>query len=234
VTSRDCWYRRHLSVWITCVKSLHCFSPLSILIYSLTFNFDLHQFSLHLPILLSPHYHIHCILTTSINIMSDNCCHSPSLSAHCSRADESSDEPMSHQDQAHRRSDKRRAPRSPSPHHSCSPSREGQHKKHRRVKACDTSPSPDRWCATTTGLLLYDRDHQCPTCLEYQKHVSLDIVLETLGSNSGVPSGIPIHTHTHTRPAIQTHQKGLGITLGCPGAIPRHVPSRVISVGLID
>jgi len=46
----------------------------------------------------------------------------------------------------------------PSPRHSC---------------------SPDRWCATTTGLLLHDKDHQCPTCLEYQKHVSLDIVLET-------------------------------------------------------
>ena len=42
----------------------------------------------------------------------------------------------------------------------------------------DTSPSPDRWCATTTSLLLHDRDHWCPTCLEYQKHVSLDIVLE--------------------------------------------------------
>ena len=178
MTSRDRWYRWHASVCITHVESLHCFGPLSILIYSLTFNFDFHQFSLHSPILLPPHYHIHCILTTSINIMSDNRHHSPSPSAHHSHAGESSDEPMSHQDLAHHCSDKRRAPHSPSPRRSHSPSRKGRHEKHQHVKAHNTAPSPDRWCATTTGLLLHDRDHRCPTCLEYQKHVSLDIVLE--------------------------------------------------------
>jgi len=111
--------------------------------------------------------------------MSDNRCHSPSLSARCSRTDDTSDKPMSHQDRARRHSDKRRAPHSPSPCRSRPPSHEGRHEKHRRVTARDTSPSPDRWCATTTCLLLHDRDHRCPTCLEYQKHVSLDIVLET-------------------------------------------------------
>jgi len=111
--------------------------------------------------------------------MSDNRCHSPSPSARLRRADDTSDEPMSHQDRARHRSDKRRVPCSPSPRHSRPPSREGRHEKRRHVTACDASPSPDRWCATTTGLLLHDRDHRCPTCLEYQKHVSLDIVLET-------------------------------------------------------
>jgi len=67
----------------------------------------------------------------------------------------------------------------PSPRRSRPPSREGRHEKCQHVTARNTSPSPDRWCATTTGLLLHDRDHRCPTCLEYQKHVSLDIVLET-------------------------------------------------------
>ena len=86
---------------------------------------------------------------------------------------------MSHQDQDRHHSDKRRAPRSPSPHCSRPPSRKGRHKRHRRVTARDASPSPNRWCATTTSLLLHNRDHRCPTCLEYQKHVSLDIVLET-------------------------------------------------------
>jgi len=119
-----------------------------------------------------------------ITIMSDNHRRSPSPSARLRRADDTSDntsdEPMSHQDQDRRRSDKRRAPRSPSPRRSRPPSCEGRHEKRRRVTARDASPSPDRWCATTTGLLLHDRDHQCPTCLEYQKHASLDIVLETL------------------------------------------------------
>ena len=164
-------------VWITCVKSLHCFSPLSISIYSLTFNFDFHQFSPHsLPILLSSHYHIHCTLTMPLTIMSDNCCRSPSPSAQLWHADDTSDKPMSHQDRARCCSDKRRAPHLPSPHCSRPPSREGRHEKRRRVTACDASPSPDRWCATTTGLLLHDRDHRCTTCLEYQKHISLDIV----------------------------------------------------------
>ena len=86
---------------------------------------------------------------------------------------------MSYQDWAHRRSDKRRAPHLPSPHCSRPPSCKGQHEKRWHVTARDTSPSPNQWCATTTGLLLHDRDHQCPTCLEYQKHVSLDIILET-------------------------------------------------------
>jgi len=112
--------------------------------------------------------------------MSDNRRRSPSPSVRLRRADDTSDEPMSHQDRDCRRSDKRRAPRSPSPRRSRPPSREGRHEKRRRVTAHDASPSPDWWCATTTGLLLHDRDHRCPTCLEYQKHVSLDIVLETL------------------------------------------------------
>ena len=159
MTSCDHWYCQHTSVWITCVKSLHCFGPLSIPVYSLTFNFHFHQFLLHSPILLSPYYHIHCILTTSITIMSDNRCCSPSPSARHSCADESSDKPMSHQDWAHCHSDKRRrVPCFPSPHHSHSPSREGQHEKHWHVKAHDTSPSPDQWCATTTSVT-----HQ--TCL---------------------------------------------------------------------
>jgi len=111
--------------------------------------------------------------------MSDNHHRSPSPSAHRSHADDTSDEPMSHQDRDCRRSDKRRAPRSPSPRRSRPPSRKGRHEKRRHVTARDASPSPDQWCATTTGLLLHDRDHRCPTCLEYQKHVSLDIVLET-------------------------------------------------------
>jgi len=180
VTSRDRWYCWHASVWITCVESLHCFSPLSISIHSLTFNFDFHQFlPRSSPILLSSHYHIHCTLTTPITIMSDNRRHSPSPSARLRHADDTSDEPMSHQDQARCRSDKRRVPRSPSPHRSRPPSCEGQHEKRQHVTVRDASPSPDRWCATTTSLLLHDRDHQCPTCLEYQKHVSLDIVLET-------------------------------------------------------
>ena len=119
-----------------------------------------------MPILLSSHYHTHCTLTTPITIMSDNRRRSPSPSARRSRTDDTSDKPMSHQDRARRRSRP--------------PSREGRHEKRQRVTAHDTSPSPDRWCATTTGLLLHDRDHRCPTCLEYQKHVSLDIVLETL------------------------------------------------------
>jgi len=111
--------------------------------------------------------------------MSDNRRHSPSPSVRLQRADDTSDEPMSHQDQACHCSDKRRVPRSPSPHRSCPPSCKGQREKRWRVTARDASPSPNRWCATTTGLLLHDRDHQCPMCLEYQKHISLDIVLET-------------------------------------------------------
>jgi len=166
-----------VSVWITRVKSLHCFGPLSISIHSLTFNFDFHQFSpCSSPILLSSHYHIHCTLTTPITSMSDNRCRSPSPSARRSHTDDTSDEPMSHQDRDCCHSDKRRAPRSPSPRHSRPPSHEGRHEKRRRVTVHDASPSPDQWCATTTGLLLHDRDHQCPTCLEYQKHVSLDII----------------------------------------------------------
>jgi len=114
----------------------------------------------------------------SLTIMSDNCRHSPSPSTRCSCADDTSDEPMSHQDWARCCSDKRRAPRSPSPRHSCPPSHEGRHEKRQRVTVRDASPSPNQWCATTTGLLLHNRDHWCPTCLEYQKHISLDIVLE--------------------------------------------------------
>ena len=44
----------------------------------------------------------------------------------------------------------------------------------------DDSPPPAQWVATTTGLLVYDPQDRCPECLEYQKHVSLDLILETL------------------------------------------------------
>ncbi|KIM62666.1 hypothetical protein SCLCIDRAFT_24746 [Scleroderma citrinum Foug A] len=104
---------------------------------------------------------------------------SPSPSAHHKRTREPSDEPMSPRDRARRHSDKRRAARSPSPHHHQSPSCEGHHEKHRQVTLHDDSPPPAQWVATTTGLLVHDpRDH-CPECLEYQRHVSLDLVLET-------------------------------------------------------
>ena len=95
------------------------------------------------------------------------------------RAGDISDEPMSPPERAQRRFDKRRAPCTPSPHRPRSPSCEGQCEKHRRVTARDASPPSDQWCSTATGLLVHDQDPRCTTCLEYQKHVSMDIVLET-------------------------------------------------------
>ncbi|KIM54548.1 hypothetical protein SCLCIDRAFT_30990 [Scleroderma citrinum Foug A] len=100
----------------------------------------------------------------------------PPPSARPGRTDDSSDEPMSPRDRARRRSDKRRAARSPSPCHYCSPSREGRYEKHRRVTAHDDSP-PAQWIVTTTGLLVHDPRDQCPECLAYQHHASLDLVL---------------------------------------------------------
>ena len=40
-------------------------------------------------------------------------------------------------------------------------------------------PPPTQWIATTTGLLVHDPRDRCPECLEYQRHVSLDLILET-------------------------------------------------------
>src|SRR5207245_2079139 len=31
----------------------------------------------------------------------------------------------------------------------------------------------------TTKLLVHDPKHQCPECLQYQQHISMDLVLET-------------------------------------------------------
>ena len=42
---------------------------------------------------------------------------------------------------------------------------------------CDDSP-PAQWIATTTGLLVHDPRDQCPECLVYQHHVSLNLILE--------------------------------------------------------
>ena len=97
-------------------------------------------------------------------------------SVHPGWMDDSSDEPMSPRDRARRRSDKRRAARSPSPCHYRSPSHEGCYEKCRRVTACDNSP-PAQWIVTTTGLLVHDPRDQCPKCLAYQHHASLDLVL---------------------------------------------------------
>ena len=115
--------------------------------------------------------------------MSDNhTCHpsrSPSPTVHHKHAREPSNEPMSPGDRARRRSDKRRAACSPSPCRYWSPSRKGYHRKHRQVTSCDNSPPPAQWVATTTGLLVHDPRDCCPECLEYQRHVSLDLILET-------------------------------------------------------
>ena len=100
----------------------------------------------------------------------------PPPSARPEWTDDSSDEPMSPRDRARRRSDKRRAARSPSPCRYCSPSREGRYEKRRRVTARDDSP-PAQWIVTTTGLLVHDPRDQCPECLAYQHHASLDLVL---------------------------------------------------------
>ena len=104
---------------------------------------------------------------------------SPSPSAHHGWTCDSSDEPMSHRDRACRRSDKRKVAHSPS---SCcyrSPSHEGCHEKCCRVTVCNNSPPLAQWIATTTGLLVHDPRDQCPKCLAYQHHISLDLVLET-------------------------------------------------------
>ena len=100
----------------------------------------------------------------------------PPPSACPGRTDDSSDEPMSPRDRAHRCSDKRRAARLPSPCRYRSPSREGCYEKCRHVTACDNSPLA-QWIVTTTGLLVHDPRDQCPKCLAYQHHASLDLVL---------------------------------------------------------
>ncbi|KIM56121.1 hypothetical protein SCLCIDRAFT_29831 [Scleroderma citrinum Foug A] len=116
--------------------------------------------------------------------MSDICgrkpSRSPSPSAHHKCARDLSDKPMSPGDGAHCHSDKRRAAHLPSPRHRQSPSHEGHHEKCHQVTLHDNSPPSTQWVATTTGLLIHNpRDH-CPECLEYQRHVSLDLILETL------------------------------------------------------
>ncbi|KIM50833.1 hypothetical protein SCLCIDRAFT_33949 [Scleroderma citrinum Foug A] len=83
---------------------------------------------------------------------------------------------MSPRDRACRRSDKRRAAHSPSPCCYHSPSHEGRYKKRRHVTACDDSP-PAQWIVTTTGLLVHNPRDQCPKCLAYQHHTSLDLIL---------------------------------------------------------
>ena len=105
----------------------------------------------------------------------------PPPSARPGRTDDSSDEPMSPRDRAHHRSDKRRAARSPSPCHYHSPSHKGRYEKCRHVTVRNNSPLA-QWIVTTTGLLVHDPRDQCPECLAYQHHASLDLVLvlETL------------------------------------------------------
>ena len=173
-----------MSVWITCVNSFCCLRTLSTSTYSLTFNFIFIQFLVRpSPNSLSSRYHtIYLITPATIYIMSDTCgrqpTRSPSLSTCHKHVREPSDEPMSPRDRAHHHSDKRRAARLPSRRRR-SPSHEGHHKKHRQVTLCDDSPPPTQWVATTAGLLVHDPRDRCPECLEYQKHVSLDLVLET-------------------------------------------------------
>ena len=104
--------------------------------------------------------------------------HSPSPSACRGWTHDSSDEPMSHKDRACCHSDKRKAAHSPSSCHYCSLSHEGRHEKHHYVTACNDSPPLAQWIATTTGLLVHDPRDQCPECLAYQHHVSLDLILE--------------------------------------------------------
>ena len=187
-TPRSCarWFRQHVSVWITHVNSFHCLGTLSASTCSLTFNFISIQFLTHpSPNSLFSHYHTALILTpATVSLMSDICGHkpscSPSLSVHHKRARDLSDEPMSPGDRVCCRSDKRRVAHLPSPHHHRSPSREGHHKKCHRVTSHNISPSSTQWVATTTGLLVHDPQDCCPECLEYQRHVSLDLILETL------------------------------------------------------
>ena len=117
---------------------------------------------------LSSRYHTTLNITATPSIMSDICgrklSHSLSPSAHHKHARDLSDEPMSPVDRAC--------------HHQ-SPSHEGHHEKRRQVTSCDNSPPPAQWVATTTGLLVHDPQDRCPECLEYQRHVSLDLILET-------------------------------------------------------
>ena len=69
----------------------------------------------------------------------------------------------------------------PSPCRYCSPSHEGHYEKRHCVTVRNDSP-PAQWIVTTTGLLVHDLRDQCPECLAYQHHASLDLVLilETL------------------------------------------------------
>ncbi|KIM50734.1 hypothetical protein SCLCIDRAFT_34031 [Scleroderma citrinum Foug A] len=110
-----------------------------------------------------------------------------------------SDEPMSPPERAQRCSDKRRAPRTPSPRRPRSPSCEGQREKRHCVTAHDTSPPSDQWCSTATGLLVHDQDPRCTTCLKYQKHVSMNIGLETPSIMAACGSALQCLSHLFGR-----------------------------------
>ena len=175
LTSCDYWSHRHASVWTT---SFHCLSTLSAFTCSLTFNIKFQPSLAQLSLFPLPHP-LSCNCCHHINIMPTNrSSHSSTPSAHPGHARDSSDEPMSPRDRAHCHSDKRRAAHSPSPCHYHSPSHEGHHKKHFCVTAQNDSLPPVQWIATTTGLLVHDPRDQCPECLAYQHHISLDLVLE--------------------------------------------------------
>ena len=144
----DCWFRRHASVWITCVNSFRCLGTLSTSTYLLTFNFIFIQFLIcPSPGSPSSHYHtIYFVTLATIYTMSDihghQPTHSPSPSACHKRAREPSDEPMSPRDRARCRSDKRRAACLPSPCCCQSPSCKGHHEKCHQVTLRDNSPPP--------------------------------------------------------------------------------------------
>ena len=155
----DHWFRRRVSVWITCVNSFRCLRTLSTSTYWPTFNFIFIQFSIRpSPGSLSSRYHtIYFITLSTTYTMSDIRSRQPTCSlsppAHHKRMREPSDEPMSPGDRAHRCSDKRRAACSPSPHHRWSLSRKGHHEKCRRVTSHDDSPPPPSGLPQPLGSL---------------------------------------------------------------------------------
>ena len=175
LTSCDYWSHWHASVWTT---SFHCLGMLSVFTCSLTFNIKFRPSLAQLSLFPLPHPSS-CNCCHHIDIMPANqSSRSSTPSVHPGCARDSSDEPMFPRDRACCHSDKRRVARSPSPCHYCFPSHEGCHEKHHCVTAHNNFPPPAQWIATTTGLLVHDPRDQCPKCLAYQHHVSLDLVLE--------------------------------------------------------